>query len=102
MVGIVVVWKKRKSEQNNKPEGVYYSTIDEILQRSPANKPEPVYSEMNDNKESQYMDITKGIHSTEQADKVTMQDNPAYSIPSEHQVNMQDNPAYSIPSSTKQ
>ena len=57
---------------------------------------------MNDNKESQYMDIIEGIHSTEQADKVTMQDNPAYSISSEHQVNMQDNPAYSIPSGTKQ
>ena len=97
MVGIVVVWKRRKSEENTKQEGVYYSTIDETLQRSPTNKPEPVYIEMNDNKESRYIDVT------EQADKVTMQNN---SILSEHQVNVQDmaidNPAYSIPSGTKQ
>ena len=73
------------------------------LPKSPTNKPvEPVYDEMNDrkqeNKEPQYMDIPEGIHSNKQANKVTMQDNPAYSIPSEHQVKMQDNPAYSTSS----
>ena len=42
-----------------------------------------------DNKEPQYMDITDKAHP-----KVTLQDNPAYSITSEHQVELQDNPAY--------
>ena len=100
VVGIIVVWLRNKSEQHTKPESVYYSTIDETtLPRSPTSKPEPVYNEMNDgqqeNKEPEYMDIPEGIHSTKQTNKVTMQDNPAYSIPSEHQVEIQDNPAYS-------
>ena len=105
MVGIIVVWKRKtQSEQHTKPaEGVYYSTTDETtLPRSPTKKPEPVYDEMNDgqqeNKEPEYMDIPKGIHSTKQPSKVTMQDNPDYSIPSEHQVEIQDNPAYSASS----
>ena len=100
VVEIIVLWPRKKSEQHTKPEGVYYSTIDETtLPRSPTSKPEPVYNEMNDgqqeNKEPEYMDIPEGIHSTKQTNKVTMQDNPAYSIPSEHQVEIQDNPAYS-------
>ena len=103
VVGIIVVWPRKKSEQHTKPEGVYYSTIDETtLPRSPTNKPVPVYNEMNDgqqeNKEPEYMDIPEGIHSTKQASKVAMQNNPAYSIPSEHQVEIQDNPAYSTSS----
>jgi len=105
VVGIIIVWKRKKSEQHTKPEGIYYSTIDETLQRSPMNDGE-------DSKKPQYMDISKIPHSTKQADKVTMQNNPAYSTssevklqdnpvysnPSEKQVKMQDNPAYSNPS----
>ena len=98
VVGIIVVWKGKKRVGHTKPEGVYYSTINETsLPRSPTSKPEPVYSEMNDgqdDKEPQYMDITDKAHPTEQADKVAMQDNPAYSTASEHQVELQDNPAY--------
>ena len=79
MVGIIVVWKRKKSEQHTKPEGVYYSTINEtMLQRSPSNKPEAVYSEINDgqdSKEPEYMDISKSGQSTEQAGKIIMQDN---------------------------
>ena len=44
------------------------------------------YIEMNDgqdNKEPQYVDIPETIHSTKQGDNVAMQDNPAYSIPSD-------------------
>ena len=98
VIGIIVVWKRRKNE-HTKPEGVYYSTINEtMLQRTPSNKPEPaVYSEMNDgqdSKEPEYMDISKSGQSTEQAGRIIMQDNPAYSV--EHQVKMQDNPAYSV------
>ena len=97
VVEIIAYWPRKKSEQHTKPEGVYYSTIDETtLPRSPTSKPEP---EMNDgqqeNKEPEYMDIPEGIHSNKQTNKVTMQYNPAYSIPSEHQVEIQDNPAYS-------
>ena len=97
VVGIIVVWKRKKSE-HTKPEGVYYSTINEtMLPRPPTNKPEAVYGEMNDgqdSKEPEYMDISKSDRSTEQAGKIIMQDNPAYSA--EHQVKMQDNPAYSV------
>ena len=52
------------------------------------NKPEAVYSEMNDgqdSKEPEYMDISKSGQSTEQAGKIIMQDNPAYSA--ENQAN---------------
>ena len=89
VIGIIVVWKRKtQNKQHAKPEGVYYSTIDETaLPSSPTNKPESDYIEMNDgqqdNKDSQYMDIPDNIHSTKQANKVTMQDNPAYSIPSD-------------------
>ena len=56
-----------------------------------------------DNKEPQYMDISITTHSTKQGDKITMQDNPAYSaVASEHQVMLQDNPAYSAVSSEHQ
>ena len=100
MVGIIVVWPRKKSEQRTKPEGVYYSTIDETtFPRSPTNKPEPICNDgQQENKEPEYMDIPEGIHSTKQASKVTIQDNPAYSIPSEHQVEIQDNPTYSTSS----
>ena len=78
-------------------EDVYYTTIDEMMKGSPANKPEPVYSEMTDGKDSKeprYMDIPEGSYSN-QLNKGTMRYNPAYFILSEHQVNLQDNPAYS-------
>ena len=100
MVGIIVVWKRKKSEQHTKQEGVYYTTIDETtIKRSPANKPEPVYNEMNDGQDSkdpQYMDIPEDIHSTctKQPDNLTLQDNPAYSV---HHVNTQDDSSYSVP-----
>ena len=96
VVGIIVVWKRKKTEQHTEQEGVYYTTIDEMtLQRSPANKPEPVYSEMNDgqdSKEPQYMDVFKSVLSTMQKEKVSMQDNPAYAVSSEYQTKMQDDP----------
>ena len=38
MVGIIVVLKRKKSEQHTKQEGVYYSTIDEATLKSPTNK----------------------------------------------------------------
>ena len=89
VVGIIVIWKRMKTQEHIKQEAVYYSTINETsLSRSPTSKP---YSGMNDgqdNKEPQYIDITK------QLDKVAMQDNPAYSAACEHQVELQDNPAY--------
>jgi len=100
MVGIIVVWKKMKSDQHTKPVGVYCSTIDKTI------KPEPLYTEMmndgEDSKEPQYMDISKTAHSSKQADKVAMQNNPAYSTLSGHQVKIQDNPTYSVSSGTKQ
>ena len=68
-----------------------------MLQSTSANKTEATYSKMNDgqdNKEPQYMDVSKSVHSTEQADKIVIQDNPAYSAG--NQVKMQDNPAYSV------
>ena len=98
MIGIIVVWKERKSKQQTKPEDVYYSTIDETtLQRTPRNKPKATHSEVDNMKLSkenpQYMEIGKSAKCTK-ADKVVMQDNPSYSVPSD-QVKMQDNPAYS-------
>ena len=98
MVRIIVVWKGKRNKQHTEQEGVYYTTIDEAtLQRSPANKPEPVYNEMNDGQDSkdpQYMDIPEDTHSTKQLDNLTMQDNPAYSV---HHVNTQDDTSYSVP-----
>ena len=96
MVGIIVGWKERKSKQHTKPEGVYYSTINETkLQQTSKNKPEATHSEVNDIQLSK--ENLKSADCTI-ADKVIMQDNPSYSIP----VNMQDNPAYAGLSSTKQ
>ena len=74
---------------------MYYSAINETsLPRSPTSKPEPIYSETNDgqnNKDAPYIDVTP---STKQADKVTIQDNPEYSVAFDHQVELQNNPAY--------
>ena len=97
VIGIIVVWKERKSKQHTKPEDVYYSTIDETtLQRTPKNKPEATDNEVDDKKLSkenpQYMEIVISADCT-RADKVVIQDNPSYSVPSD-QVKMQDNPAY--------
>ena len=112
MVGIIVVWKRKKSEEYSKQEGIYYSTIDDATLQSPTNKQ---ISKMNDeqsNREPQYMEISKSTQCTKQIEKVTMQDNPAYSE-HEHPVKMgmcesaysanqtdqltiQDNPSYSI------
>ena len=97
VIGIIVVWKERKNKQCTKPEGVYYSTIDEtILQQTPKNKPELTHNEVDDKKPTkenpQYTEIVKSADCT-RADKVVMQDNPSYSAPSD-QVKMQDNPAY--------
>ena len=48
-MGVIAVWKRKKNEQYTKQEDIYYSTIDETtMKRSPTSKPEPVYSEMND------------------------------------------------------
>ena len=89
-----MVWKK-KSSRSTKPEGVYYSTIGEgILQTSLSNKQqrsEPIYTEMSDKQ-----NYTKNVSITNPTkESVTMQHNPAYSIPTE-QVVLQDNPAYSF------
>ena len=96
---IIMVWKRKKTEEHTKPEAVYYSTINETsLPRSPTSKPEPIYSETNDgqdNKDAQNMDVTP---STKQANKVTIQDNPEYSVAFDHQVKLQNNPAYHTPS----
>ena len=58
-----------------------------MLQKSPASRPRP---DKHDSKEPQYLEV---FQATEQADQINMQDNPAYSVPSE-QVKLQDNPAY--------
>ena len=107
VIGIIVIWKRRKCQQHTKSEGIYYSTIDEtMIKRPPTIEPGPVQARINDeqdNKEPQYMDIFITTHSTKQGDKITMQDNPAYSaVASEHQVMLQDNPAYSISYDAKQ
>ena len=65
------------------------------------NKPESDYIEMidgQDNKYPQWMDIPESIHSTKQANEVTMQDNPAYSITSDNRVEIQDNSVISTSS----
>ena len=84
-----MVWKRNRSV-STKPEGVYYSAIDErTLQTSLPNKPEPIYTEMSD--EQNNAKNISNISPTQQ--HVTMQDNPAYCDPKE-QVVLQDNPAY--------
>ena len=76
VIGIIVVWKrKKKSEQHTRQEGVYYTTIVETIKRSPTNKPEPVYSEMNDgqdSKEPQFINVSKSVHSTNQPECKTI------------------------------
>ena len=91
VVGIIVVCKRKKSQQQTKEESIYYSTIDETIKRAPASEPNPVYDDIN-NIEPHYMNISVKAHSSKQADKVTLQDNPAYSAAFEHQ----DNPYYCI------
>ena len=98
VVGISIVRKAKRSMQSSKPEGIYYSTIDETkLQRTVNDKPEAPHSELTDmqlNKEEpQYMEIFKNASGSPLADKVEMQGNPSYSLSSD-QVKMQDNPAY--------
>jgi len=70
---VVGIWKRKKSEQ---PSTI---TNETLLQR------------LNDGQDSK----ERNGHSTNQTDKVAMQNNPAYSISSEYQVKMND---YSIPS----
>ena len=98
VIGISIVRKAKKSMQCNKPEGIYYSTIDETnLQRTTNNQPEAPHSELTDmqlsKEEPQYMEIFKNTSGLPMADKVKMQDNPSYSLSSD-QFKMQDNPAY--------
>ena len=112
MVGIIVVWKRKKSEQYSKQEGVYYSTIDEATLQSPRNKQINKVNDEQSSREPQYMEISKSTQPTKQIEEVTMQGNPAYSE-HEHPVKMeicesvypttqtdkltmQDNPSYSI------
>ena len=92
MVVSIVVWKKKKTKEHAKPEGVYYSAINETsLSRSPTSKPEPVDSEMDDDKQPRYIDISDRVHLTKQPDKITAQENPAYFAASEQQVELEDN-----------
>ena len=109
MVALIVAfyWWRRKKQLHN-----IYETM---LQTSTSKQKAAVHTEINncqDSKEPEYMEICKNTPSTKQTEKVAVQDNPAYSIPSEHQVNvgmsksvkqtdkvtMQDNPAYAISS----
>ena len=98
VIGITIVWRERKSKLPTKEEHVY-STIDEPkLQGTPQSKPEKVYSELIDvqvsKEEPCHMKTSKCAQSTI-AENVTIQDNPSYSIISDHHVKIQDNPAYS-------
>ena len=97
MVGIIVVWKRKRNERYAKQKGIFYSTNDDtMLQKTPANKLVADYYEVTDRQDSkepaQYIEIFIDGHSTEQADKIVIQNNPAYS---DTQFKMQDNPAYS-------
>ena len=104
---IAFYWWRRKKQLHN-----VYETM---LQSSSTCNQKPVHTEVNkgqDSKEPEYMEICKNMPT----EKVTMQDNPAYSISFEppqnkmemsksvhstkqgDKVTMQDNPAYSIPS----
>ena len=95
MIIVIVFWKEKTSKQCTKPEKVYYSTIDEAkLQRITKNKPEAINSEMN-KEEPEYMEISESAYSTI-AGKVAVQDNPYYSIPSDHPAKTKDNLAYAI------
>ena len=73
MVGISTVRKAKRSMQRSKPEGIYYSTIDETkLQRIINNKPEAPQSELTDmqlsKEEPQYMEIFKNAPGSSEAD----------------------------------
>ena len=48
------------------------------------------------------MEICESAYSTNQMDKLTMQDNLSYSILCGHWVKLEDNPAYSVSFDTKQ
>ena len=112
MVGIIVVWKRKKSEEQGKQEGIYYSTIDEVTLQSPTNRQIDKMNDEQSSREPQYMEISKSTQPTKQMKNVIMQDNPAYT---EHEqtvkmkmrgsaystnqtdkLTMQDNPSYSI------
>ena len=112
MVGIIVVWKRKKSEEQGKQEGIYYSTIDEPTLQSPTNRQIDKMNDEQSSREPKYMEISKSTQPTKQMKNVIMQDNPAYSE-HEHSVKMemsksaysanqtdqliiQDNPSYSI------
>jgi len=86
----IVFWKEKKNRRCNKPEEVYYSTIDEVKVKIAKNKPEVVNSET----EAHYTDIAENIYSTI-TNKVTLQlqDNPSYFIPSDHPHKIKDDPA---------
>ena len=80
VVGIRIVWKAKKSKQCNKPEGIYYSTIDETkLRRTTNNKLEASHSELTDmqlgKEEPHYMEISKDTPGATVANKVEMQHN---------------------------
>ena len=79
VVGIIVVWKRKKSEGHGKQEGVYCSTIDEATLQSPTNKQINKMNDEQSSKEPQHMEISKSTQPTKQIEKITMQDNPAYS-----------------------
>ena len=112
VVGIIVAWKRNKSGEHSKQEGIYYSTIDEVTLQSPPNKQINKMNNEQSNREPQYMEISKTSQCSKQIEKVTMQDNPAYT---EHEypvkmemcesaystnqtdkLTIQDNPSYSI------
>ena len=112
MVGIIVVWNRKKSEEYSKQEGIYYSTIDEATLQSSTNKQINKMNNEQSNGEPQYMEIFKSTQPTKQIEEVTMQDNPgysehehpvkmemcesAYSTNQTDKLTMQDNPSYSI------
>ena len=88
---VIVFWKEKKNRQCNKPEEVYYSTVDEVkIQKIAKNKPEVANNET----EAHYTDITENVYSTI-TNKVTLQlqDNPSYFIPSDHPYKIKDDPA---------
>ena len=86
MVGIIVVWKKKKSEEHDKRKGIYYSTIDESTLQSPTNKQTNKMNDEQSSREPQYMETSKTTQPTKQIGKVTMQDNPAYTLSMSTQV----------------
>ncbi|XP_065914003.1 mucin-2-like isoform X2 [Dysidea avara] len=93
LVIVIVVWKRNRNG-STKPEGVYYSTIGErTVQTSIPNKPEPLYTETDDEQIITETDDEQVIPMNTSNANPTMQNNPAYSDPKE-QVVLQNNPAY--------